>query len=47
VTISQHIYNLFFLMTPQLGYASAVSYSILIMVAILAFIQLKIGGREK
>ena len=45
ISISQHIYNLFFLHSPQLGYASAVSYSILIMVAILAFIQMKIGDK--
>ena len=45
ITISQYIYNLFFQMSPQLGYASTVSYSILFMVAILAFIQLKIGDR--
>ena len=46
ITISQHIYNLFFQFTPQIGYASAVSYSILIMVAVLAFIQLKIGDKK-
>jgi lactose/L-arabinose transport system permease protein len=47
VSISQHIYNLFFFNSPQLGYASAASYSILIMVAILAFIQMKIGDRNE
>ena len=47
ISISQYIYNLFFLNSPQLGYASAVSYSILIMVAILAFIQMKIGDRNE
>jgi lactose/L-arabinose transport system permease protein len=46
VSISQHIYNLFFFNSPQLGYASAASYSILFMVAILAFIQMKIGERN-
>jgi lactose/L-arabinose transport system permease protein len=45
ISISQHIYNLFFFNLPQIGYASAASYSILIMVAILAFIQMKIGDR--
>ena len=45
ITISQYIYNLFFYLTPQLGYASTVSYSIFFMVAILAFIQMKIGDR--
>ncbi len=44
LTISQYIYNLCFKYTPDFGYASAVSYVILIMVAFLAFIQLKVGG---
>ena len=47
ISITQYIYNIFFLHSPQIGYASAVSYSILIMVAILAFIQLKIGDRNE
>jgi lactose/L-arabinose transport system permease protein len=47
ISITQYIYNIFFLHSPQIGYASAVSYSILIMVAILAFIQMKIGDRNE
>jgi len=47
ISISQYVYNLFFRQSPQLGYASAVSYIILIMVAILAFIQIKIGDRKQ
>jgi lactose/L-arabinose transport system permease protein len=47
ISISQHVYNLFFRLSPQLGYASAVSYTIFIMVAILAFIQMKIGDRKQ
>ena len=43
ISISQYIYNLFFFNIPQLGYASAASYSILFMVAILSLIQMKIG----
>ncbi|MDR0496972.1 MAG: sugar ABC transporter permease [Treponema sp.] len=46
ITISQHIYNLVFQNSTQLGYASAVSYSILVMVAVLAFIQMKIGDKK-
>jgi len=46
VTITQHIYNLFFFNSPQLGYASAVSYTIFIMVGVLAFIQMKIGDKS-
>ncbi|MDR1466292.1 MAG: sugar ABC transporter permease [Treponema sp.] len=45
ITISYHIYNLSFYNTPQLGYAAAVSYTILLMVAILSLIQIKVGDR--
>lgn len=44
LTISQYIYNICFKYTPDFGYASAVSYTIVIMVAILAFMQFKVGG---
>jgi lactose/L-arabinose transport system permease protein len=47
ISITQYIYNIFFLHSPQIGYASAVSYSILIMVAVLAFIQMKVGDRNE
>jgi lactose/L-arabinose transport system permease protein len=43
ITISQYIYNLSFVYNPQFGYAAAVSYTILIMVALLSFVQMKIG----
>jgi lactose/L-arabinose transport system permease protein len=46
LTISQYIYNLCFVYSPQFGYAAAVSYVILVMVAVLSFIQLKVGDRE-
>jgi lactose/L-arabinose transport system permease protein len=46
-TISQYVYNLSFLYAPQFGYAAAVSYTILIMVAVLSFIQMKIGDRRQ
>ncbi len=46
ITISQYIYNLSFVLNPQFGYAAAISYVILIMVAVLSFIQMKIGDRE-
>jgi lactose/L-arabinose transport system permease protein len=45
ITISQYIYDLSFKYSPQFGYASAVSYSILIMVALLSLIQMKVGDR--
>jgi lactose/L-arabinose transport system permease protein len=44
VTISQYIYNLLFKYTPNFGYAAAVSYVIVILIIILSFIQLKVGG---
>ncbi|EID85358.1 ABC-type sugar transport system, permease component [Treponema sp. JC4] len=46
LTISQYIYNLSFRFNPQFGYAATVSYAILILVALLSFIQLKLGDRE-
>ncbi|WP_010257454.1 carbohydrate ABC transporter permease [Treponema primitia] len=45
ITISQYIYNLSFVYNPQFGYAAAVSYTILIMVALLSFIQMKVGDK--
>ncbi|MDR2630519.1 MAG: sugar ABC transporter permease [Spirochaetaceae bacterium] len=45
ITISYHIYNLSFYNSPQLGYAAAVSYTILLMVAVLSLIQIKVGDR--
>ncbi|MFD1957836.1 carbohydrate ABC transporter permease [Paenibacillus thailandensis] len=47
MTISQYIYNLSFLYTPNFGYAATVSYAIVIMVAVLAFLQMKVGGEKK
>lgn len=46
ITISQYIYNLSFVNNPQFGYAAAISYVILIMVAVLSFIQMKIGDKN-
>ncbi|MFU0799743.1 MAG: sugar ABC transporter permease [Xylanivirga thermophila] len=46
LSISQYIYNLCFKYTPNFGYASAVSYSIVIMVAVLSFIQFRVAGDE-
>jgi len=46
ITISQYIYNLSFVYNPQFGYASAVSYAILFLVALLSFIQMKIGEKK-
>ena len=45
LTLSLHIYNLSFVYLPRFGYAATVSYAILITVALLSFIQLKVGDR--
>jgi len=46
LTISQYIYNLTFVFSSRFGYAATVSYAIFIMVAILAFIQIKVGDKN-
>jgi lactose/L-arabinose transport system permease protein len=43
LTLSVYIYNLCFKYTPKFGYAATVSYAILIIVAILTFLQFKIS----
>ena len=47
ITMSQYIYNLCFKYTPDFGYASAVSYAILLMIVILTAIQFKVTGGNK
>jgi lactose/L-arabinose transport system permease protein len=44
-SISLYIYKLSFEYNPQFGYAAAVSYTILFMIALLSMIQLKVGDR--
>ena len=43
ITMSHYIYETTFKKVPNFGYAAAMSYLILILVAILALIQLKVG----
>ena len=43
MTLSHYIYNTAFKGVPNFGYTSAMSFIILLMVAVLAFIQLKVG----
>ena len=43
ITMSHYIYNTCFINVPNFGYASAMAFLIFIMVAILAFINLKVG----
>ena len=46
ITMSHYIYNISFKYVPNFGYAAAMSYVIFILVAILAFIQMKVGDKR-
>ncbi len=46
LTMSHYIYNTSFKYVPNFGYSAAMSYLILILVAVLAFIQLKVGDKR-
>lgn len=46
ITMSHYIYNMSFRYVANFGYAAAMSYIILILVAILAFIQMKAGDKR-
>lgn len=46
LSISQYIYNLSFLYSPQFSYAAAVSFFILVMVAVLTYAQMKVGDKR-
>lgn len=46
MTMSHYIYNTSFVQSPNFGYAAAMSMIILVMVAILAFLQMKVGDER-
>ncbi|WP_231727599.1 MULTISPECIES: carbohydrate ABC transporter permease [unclassified Rathayibacter] len=46
MSMSHYLFEVSFLKNPNFGYASALSYVILILVAILAFAQLKVGDKR-
>ena len=46
MTMSHYLYELSFQKNPNFGYAAAISYAILIMVAVLAAIQMKVGDKR-
>ena len=46
ITMSHYIYNTMFLKNPNFGYAAAMSFVILVMVAVLAAIQMKVGDKR-
>lgn len=47
LTISQYIYNLSFEYSPNFGYASTVSYVIVLLVVVLSIIQFKVAGDKE
>lgn len=46
MTLSHYIYNTSFVQSPNFGYAAAMSIIVLIMIAILAVIQMKVGDER-
>lgn len=46
MSMSHYLYELSFLKNPNIGYGAAISYVILILVAVLAFIQMKAGDKR-
>lgn len=46
MSMSHYLYELSFLKSPNFGYASAISYVILILVAVLALLQMKVGDKR-
>jgi lactose/L-arabinose transport system permease protein len=46
ITMSHYIYNISFRYVPNFGYAAAMSYVIFILVAVLAFAQMKVGDKR-
>jgi lactose/L-arabinose transport system permease protein len=46
LTMSHYIYKVSFEYNPQFGYAAAMSYVIFILVAVLSFIQMKVGDKR-
>lgn len=46
IAVSNYIYNLSFDSVPRFGYASAISYIVFIIIAILALVQMKVGDKR-
>lgn len=47
ITMSHYIYNTSFKFVPNFGYASAMSYLILLLVLLLTLIQMKVGDKRE
>ncbi|SHO47644.1 carbohydrate ABC transporter permease [Anaerocolumna xylanovorans] len=46
MTLSHYIYNTSFTNNPNFGYSAAMSFVIMVIVAILAFVQMKVGDKR-
>jgi lactose/L-arabinose transport system permease protein len=46
MTMSHYLYEVSFQKNPNFGYASAISYVILILVAVLALVQMRVGDKR-
>lgn len=46
LTISQYIYNVSFKYTPDFGYATAISYIIVVLVIVFSLIQSRVGDKK-
>ena len=47
LSMSHYIYNVSFKYVPNFGYAAAMSFLIMILVAVMAFVQMKVGDKRK
>lgn len=46
MTVSQYIYNVSFVYAPNFGYAATISYSVVLMIALLSYVQFKFAGED-
>jgi lactose/L-arabinose transport system permease protein len=46
MSMAHYLYEVSFQKNPNFGYAAAISYVILMLVAILSFIQMKVGDKR-
>jgi lactose/L-arabinose transport system permease protein len=46
MSMAHYLYEVSFLKNPNFGYAAAISFVILLLVAVLAFIQMRVGDRR-
>lgn len=47
LSLSHYVYNISFKYVPNFGYAAAISFFIMIVVAIMAFVQMKVGDKRE